>query len=402
MAPGGLFVHDLLYPSNPIQRSFSHIHFSHLSGTVLSSLGFDIQTSIPSCASARPVLRKSLFRQNRRRYIAKFQSHTSIRSFTSITMKYQILASIGAAIFGMAATVSAIPLAPHEEEGFCPKGYKMVVWYETVWPTPSAASTLAISSSPSASSTLETSVQSQSPLEVESSTPIGDVAVSTSSTPAPAPVPTTSSTSSSVPTSEAPVPETTQAVVFATSTESSAAQIVAPTTHAAAQVITFSETTSSTTSSISTATSTVQAASTSSSSSSSPSSSSSSGTSGEATFYGGNVAGGTCSFSDYTLPSSLFGTALSVDQWSDASKCGACVAVTGPSGKTIKAMVVIPTFPLTVEISANQGNRSSTNAPPAQVTTSTSSKMPSANSPIPPPASSTSPGPTPPATSTAP
>ncbi|KAJ5191457.1 uncharacterized protein N7498_010442 [Penicillium cinerascens] len=254
-------------------------------------------------------------------------------------MKYQILASIGVAIFGIAATVSAFPLAPHEEESFCPKGYKMVVWYETVWPTPSATSTLETSSTPSASSTPEALVQSQSPVEVESSTPIGDAAASTS-TPAPAPVPTTSSTSSSVPKSEAPVPETTQAVVFATSTESSTAQIVAPTTHAAAQVITFSETTSLTTPSTSVSTSTAQAAGTTSSNLSSPSSSSSSGTPGEATFYGGNVAGGTCSFSDYTLPSSLFGTALSVDQWSDASKCGACVAVTGPNGKTIKAMIV--------------------------------------------------------------
>lgn len=61
--------------------------------------------------------------------------------------------------------------------------------------------------------------------------------------------------------------------------------------------------------------------------------------SGEATFYGGNLAGGACSFSTYTLPSGVFGTALSDSNWDDAANCGACVAVTGPSGKSITAMV---------------------------------------------------------------
>ncbi|CAI6333321.1 unnamed protein product [Periconia digitata] len=59
---------------------------------------------------------------------------------------------------------------------------------------------------------------------------------------------------------------------------------------------------------------------------------------GKATFYGGNVSGGHCSFTGYTLPSNLFGTAFG-GNW-DASQCGSCVAVTGPNGKTIKAMVV--------------------------------------------------------------
>ncbi|KAJ5323815.1 hypothetical protein N7476_002415 [Penicillium atrosanguineum] len=259
-------------------------------------------------------------------------------------MKYQQMASIGAAIFGMAASVSAIPLAPREEENFCPKGYKMVVWYETIWSTPEATSTVEISSILSATltSTSEavTVLQSQTPAAVESSTPAGDVAVvaaiSTSSTPAPVLVPTTTSTSSSI--SEAPAttsvivgPETTQVAVPTTSTESSTAETVAPTKVAAVQ-----ETTSSTTSSTSTSTTSSAEA----TSISSTSSSSSAGTSGEATFYGGNVAGGTCSFSGYTLPSGLFGTALSVDQWSDAANCGACVSVTGPSGNSIKAMIV--------------------------------------------------------------
>lgn len=61
--------------------------------------------------------------------------------------------------------------------------------------------------------------------------------------------------------------------------------------------------------------------------------------SGEATFYGGNVNGGACSFSTYTLPSSIMGTALSDSNWDNSANCGACVSVTGPSGNAITAMV---------------------------------------------------------------
>ncbi|KAF2999379.1 hypothetical protein E8E13_006479 [Curvularia kusanoi] len=60
---------------------------------------------------------------------------------------------------------------------------------------------------------------------------------------------------------------------------------------------------------------------------------------GEATFYGGNTDGGKCSFTGYTLPSSLFGTALSDSNWATAGNCGACVSVTGPNGNKITAMV---------------------------------------------------------------
>jgi len=58
---------------------------------------------------------------------------------------------------------------------------------------------------------------------------------------------------------------------------------------------------------------------------------------GKAKFYGGNVDGGHCSFSGYQIPSGLFGTAFG-GNW-DASQCGACVSVIGPTGKSIKAMV---------------------------------------------------------------
>ncbi|KAF4632784.1 hypothetical protein G7Y89_g5350 [Cudoniella acicularis] len=62
--------------------------------------------------------------------------------------------------------------------------------------------------------------------------------------------------------------------------------------------------------------------------------------SGEATFYGGNVAGGACSFSTYTLPSGIFGTALSDSNWANSANCGACISVTGPAGNSITAMIV--------------------------------------------------------------
>ncbi|KAF2847296.1 carbohydrate-binding module family 63 protein [Plenodomus tracheiphilus IPT5] len=62
--------------------------------------------------------------------------------------------------------------------------------------------------------------------------------------------------------------------------------------------------------------------------------------SGEATFYGGNVSGGMCSFTGYTIPSGIYGTALSDSNWSGAGNCGVCVSVTGPNGNKITAMVV--------------------------------------------------------------
>ncbi|SCO88648.1 related to extracellular cellulase CelA/allergen Asp F7-like, putative [Fusarium oxysporum] len=61
--------------------------------------------------------------------------------------------------------------------------------------------------------------------------------------------------------------------------------------------------------------------------------------SGSSTFYGGNLAGGNCMFSTYTLPSGILGTAFSGQKWDNSANCGACIEVTGPSG-TIKAMIV--------------------------------------------------------------
>lgn len=60
---------------------------------------------------------------------------------------------------------------------------------------------------------------------------------------------------------------------------------------------------------------------------------------GKSTHYGGNLSGGTCSFTTYTLPPGVFGTAFSGSAWDSSSACGACVEVTGPKGNKIKAMV---------------------------------------------------------------
>ncbi|KAK7403348.1 hypothetical protein QQX98_010869 [Neonectria punicea] len=62
--------------------------------------------------------------------------------------------------------------------------------------------------------------------------------------------------------------------------------------------------------------------------------------SGSSTFYGGNLNGGMCSFVTYKLPAGIYGTAFSGSAWSTAASCGACIEVTGPGGKKIKAMIV--------------------------------------------------------------
>jgi len=61
---------------------------------------------------------------------------------------------------------------------------------------------------------------------------------------------------------------------------------------------------------------------------------------GSATWYGGNMSGGTCSFVGYTLPAGVYGTAISDFNWNNAGTCGVCVSVKGPKGNSIKAMVV--------------------------------------------------------------
>ncbi|KAH8725191.1 RlpA-like double-psi beta-barrel-protein domain-containing protein-containing protein [Phaeosphaeriaceae sp. PMI808] len=62
--------------------------------------------------------------------------------------------------------------------------------------------------------------------------------------------------------------------------------------------------------------------------------------SGDATFYGGNTDGGMCSFTGYTIPSGVYGVAMSDANWDGARACGQCIRITGPDGTTkITAMV---------------------------------------------------------------
>lgn len=275
-------------------------------------------------------------------------------------MKYQSIVSLGLAALG-----SASPVFHHKDNGQCPPGYSPSVYYITVTAevaptsTSSVELTTAVSSSTSTTSTSETTVSTtQTPIQqtyqtlVEIPAPVATEAPVTSEAEA-APVETTvaaepSTTTSSVqqqptvvvvssePPAAAPAPSTTEAEVpvVAVPTTTQAATTQAATTQAAKPAVT---TAASSSSSDSNSNSNSNAGS---SSSSSSGASSGATNSGKATFYGGNVSGGACSFSGYTIPSSLFGTALSQARWDDAASCGACVSVKGPDGNSVKAMIV--------------------------------------------------------------
>ncbi|OQD80173.1 hypothetical protein PENANT_c038G09395 [Penicillium antarcticum] len=280
-------------------------------------------------------------------------------------MKYFSLASV--ALLG-AATVSAGPLGIRDDIGQCPKGYTMSVIYKTIYPESTASATVESTVALSSTAALVQSVNPVAAVEVSSSPTTSSAPVVETTTAGPTVVeptvaetttaqtppvesaaviglisPSTIETTTAAETTAAPVVAEvpTSTVEATTAAETTAA---AKTTEAAviAQIPTTSaeavaaETTEAIATTVQAA---VKAASTSTSTTSS-SSSSSQENSGSATFYGGNVSGGTCSFSSYTLPSTLFGTALSADRWDDAANCGSCVSVTGPNGKTIKAMVV--------------------------------------------------------------
>ncbi|CRL28678.1 Rare lipoprotein A [Penicillium camemberti] len=272
-------------------------------------------------------------------------------------MKYLRLASVAALV--SAATVSAGPLGAREHDGYCPKGYTMSVYYKTV----------TVETYPTATSVETTVTPTSTPVTVESQSSAEPTVASSSTAIAvesttPAPVVQIETTTSEASVAETSAAETSAAEVAVVKTAPVAAVLPTTTAETAAVVKTIAapavETTAAQTSttqapvevaSTSTTQAPVEAASTStesatsssstkSASSKSVSTSSSDGTPGEATFYGGNVAGGTCSFSGYTLPSNLFGAALSLQRWDDAAECGACVSVTGPKGNSIKAMIV--------------------------------------------------------------
>jgi hypothetical protein len=75
-----------------------------------------------------------------------------------------------------------------------------------------------------------------------------------------------------------------------------------------------------------------------------------------ATYYTEDGIGqGHCSFTGYTLPAGIFGTALSMQSWDGASQCGSCVEVTNPStGAKVKAMV---SFFLSVDHSISNASK---------------------------------------------
>ena len=306
-------------------------------------------------------------------------------------MKYFSLASL--ALLG-AATVSAGPLGIREDISQCPKGYTMSVYYKTIYPESTASATVESTVAPSSTAAL-----------VQSVSPVAAVEVASSTTTSSAPVAETTAaetTAAETTAAEAAVAQTSavesaavinlispSSIETTASAESTAAPVAAQVPTSSVETTTAAETTaaaviaqiptvSAETAAVETnAAPVVKAVST--------SSSSSGENSGSATFYGGNVSGGTCSFSSYTLPSTLFGTALSADRWDNAANCGSCVSVTGPNGKTIKAMVSLKPeheYLTPQNQKPNKSlslNRLSTNAPNAKATTWTSSSQPSPN-----------------------
>jgi hypothetical protein len=322
-------------------------------------------------------------------------------------MKYLRLASV-AALVG-AAAVSASPLGARGDDT-CPKGYTASVYYKTIYFESSTTATpiestvipsptpVVVSSQVSAIEQVQTSTSSSIESAVEASStkaaqlvallPTSSVevvaAVETTSAPQIQTLVQQTTTQAAAETTTAPV---VQAIVQQTTSTASTAE-----TTAAPVVQAISEQTASTTeaaAATTTAAAVVKVP--------QATSSSSSSNSGEATFYGGNVSGGTCSFSGYSLPSTLFGTALSLDRWDSSANCGRCVSVTGPKGNTVKAMVIhlshTPSQSPNYTKTNSNNTRLSTNAPNAKATTSISSRMPSPSSPISQPVSSTSTGP---------
>ncbi|KAL4981150.1 RlpA-like double-psi beta-barrel-protein domain-containing protein-containing protein [Aspergillus desertorum] len=227
-------------------------------------------------------------------------------------MKYQHLASIALAALSAGTAVSAAPLKA-DESGSCPAGYSPSVYYITVTAEPSST-VEPTSSAPASTSTL--ALASMTPVNTATSTSTIDV------------ISTSSSTAGLIETIPAAVVKAATSTTSQSATSTSALSIseTAPTQVAVAQP--------------SAATTAEKTSSTSTDTSSNSKSASSSTTTGEATFYGGNLSGGTCSFTDYTLPSHLSGVAFSGQAWDNAADCGACIAVTGPNGNTVKVMIV--------------------------------------------------------------
>ncbi|KKY21734.1 putative extracellular cellulase allergen asp f7 [Phaeomoniella chlamydospora] len=268
-----------------------------------------------------------------------------------------LLFSLGALAFGQAVA--------QEEDDTCPAGYTPVISFITVTQTPEPTSTIAsdecpsgytqvvsyitVTATPEVSTTAEVIATSTTEACPEESSPVVIWETVTSSIT----VTAETSTSSAPSTSSATTAEEPTTTIYLTSTTTSTVTVDESTVTAAAT--TYEPATTSTVSisaleavkkavaadtSSSSEVSSATSSAASSSSASSTSSAIGSVKSGEATYYGGNVSGGTCSFSTYTLPSGIYGTALSDSNWENSANCGACISVTGPSGNSITAMIV--------------------------------------------------------------
>ncbi|KAL5337157.1 RlpA-like double-psi beta-barrel-protein domain-containing protein-containing protein [Aspergillus crustosus] len=239
-------------------------------------------------------------------------------------MKYQRLASIALAALSASTSVSAFPLKP-EENAVCPPGYSASVYYITVTaePTPSVEPT---TTSTSTSTSTSTQVEAAPTAGAVESIPPAGIEEPSETEAAP---------SSTLPVVEVP----TQVTVVEPTTTTKAQPSTTITKIQPSTTTTKTQPSTTTTEQPAPTTSTPSTGSDSDSGSDSGSSSGATET-GKATFYGGNVSGGTCSFTDYTLPSHLTGVAFSGEAWNDAAECGSCVSVTGPDGNSIKAMIV--------------------------------------------------------------
>ncbi|RDW74328.1 putative extracellular cellulase CelA/allergen Asp F7-like [Aspergillus mulundensis] len=228
-------------------------------------------------------------------------------------MKYHRLASLALVALSTSTSVSAAPLKA-DDNGSCPAGYSPSVYYITVTAEPST-SIIEPTSSPTPTSTEVTS-STTATATVEPVSTSGSISSSASGLVETIPAAVVKAATSSTTTTEVP---TSTSSLSITETAPTQVAVVQPSTTSAAEKASSTSTTASSSTSTSTSSAT---------------------TSGEATFYGGNVSGGTCSFADYTIPSHLSGVAFSGEAWNDAAECGACVAVTGPDGNTVKVMIV--------------------------------------------------------------
>ncbi|KAJ5619229.1 hypothetical protein N7510_003213 [Penicillium lagena] len=216
-------------------------------------------------------------------------------------MKYLRLPFIGAAaLLSIAATASASVnsrLLPNDA-GQCPSGYMIVVNTIAVEVTLTPSSTVSTTTTPTTTSTTTTTTTTTEPVA-----PLSTVTVQSTKTK------TLTLVDVSTSSSDAAAATTTTAAIAAVPAADNAASEQSTTTSERSPA---AETTTA-------------------SSSSSSSSSSTGDNTGEATYYSGDVSSGTCSFTGYTLPSGIFGAALSVDRWDAAAHCGECIVDQCPS-----------------------------------------------------------------------